>query len=174
MPQFCPTLFVLENYEPTEIDSSHVSSDDEDEEPDKKSKRGDEEDDEDNDGSEREQATAKKQRVEPDEGPDGDQLVYPPSLPVMGKHKTAPNPAKILTPFVEATDENFRPPTPIPSLLLQPERSAVAGCSSSIMTSTIEEEPPSTTATPNVFTTKFRIVRAPSMDTDIEMSESSR
>ncbi|KAK0435519.1 hypothetical protein EV421DRAFT_1740173 [Armillaria borealis] len=154
MPPFRATVFVLETYEPTELASSQSSSDDDDEQ-DKKSKRGEDDEDDDPESSERDRTTAKRRRVESQEERDGDQLMYPASPPGL-------------------TDENFRPPTPVPSVLLQPPVQALSSLEPTSMPPTVAEETSASTAAPNVFAAQLQIIHIPPADLDVEMSESSR
>ncbi|PBK61978.1 hypothetical protein ARMSODRAFT_981153 [Armillaria solidipes] len=152
MPPFHATVFVFETYEPTEIASSQSSSDDDDEQ-DKKSKRGEDDEDDDPENSERDRTTSKKRRM-------GSNI----SLVLSDE----------LTNSVNIIDENFRPPTPVPSVLLQPPVQALSSLEPTSMPPIVAEETSTLMATPNVFVAQLQIIHIPSADLDVEMSESSR
>ncbi len=175
MPQFRPTVYVLETYEPTEVDSSQSSSDDSDDH-DKKSKRGEDEEDDDPESSEWDRTTSKRRRVETQEEGDRDQLMYPATpLAATGMESNCSfKLSKELTNFVNITDESFRPPTPIPSMLLQPPVQALSSLEPTSMPSTVAAEISASTTTPNIFVTQLQIIHIPPADLDIEMGEATR
>ncbi|KAK0445052.1 uncharacterized protein EV420DRAFT_1648572 [Desarmillaria tabescens] len=173
MPKFRATVFVLETYKPTEVNSSESASE-EDDEKDEKSKKREEDEEGDPESRERDLATSKKRRVETDE----DQLMYPASpSAVQGTERyLSLDLSEELTKFINITDENFRPPTPIPSLLLQP---SAQDSPSEELTSTLSQmeedtgEISASSPDPKIFTTQLEVIQIPPADPDIEMGETT-
>ncbi|KAK0489711.1 hypothetical protein EDD18DRAFT_1110070 [Armillaria luteobubalina] len=154
MPPFRPTVFVLNTYEPTEVDSSHSSSQDSEEHA-KIPKHGEAEGGRYSEGDERNRATLKRRRVETQAGEDGDQIMQ--SESPLGD-----------------IEGNFRSPTPIPSEQLETSPRPLDDFEQTSMLPAIDEDNEIPDSIPNVFATQFQMKPTLSINLDVEMREPTR